>query len=75
MKSTPVLERRSGDRSRPLLPPACGLPSGAGDFLRRQHEFLDQSPRSIGEGVVRRHANVTSLRVLGSVDTDEYGMA
>ena len=56
-----------------LLLSSCGsLPSGV-DFLSGSNEFLEQGPRAIAEAAFANMQDVTSMRILGDVETDEYG--
>ena len=74
MKSTSVLSAAAATAAV-LLTTACGSLPGAGGLLGRHSEFLDQSAVDIAEASFSDMRKVTSLRLLGSVDTDQYGMA
>ena len=49
---------------------ACGP---IGDLIPGADPFLDQSPRSMAKAGFADMQDVTSMRILGDIDTDEYG--
>lgn len=72
MKTAPA-RRAAVAAAAALLLSSCGsLPSEL-DFLKGQHEFLDQSPRSMAKASFADMQDVTSMRVLGQYDDDDYG--
>lgn len=58
-----------------LLTTACGALPGEGGLLGRHSEFLDQDALSIAKDSFADMRTVTSVRMLGDVETDEFGMA
>lgn len=57
-----------------VLSSCSSLPESV-DFLSRDAEFLQQSPRAIAKTAFAEMQDVDSLRILGSVNTEEYGTA
>lgn len=56
-----------------LLLTSCGSLPREMDFLSRGDEFLEQSPRSIAKAAFANMREVTSMRVLGSQETNAHG--
>lgn len=72
MKTAPA-RRAAVAAAAALLLSSCGsLPSEL-DFLKGQHEFLDQSPRGMAKASFADMQDVTSMRILGDVDVKRFG--
>ncbi len=73
--TTAQIRRTAAATTAALLLTSCGSLPEQLDFLASTPEFLQQSPRAMAKDAFADMRDVTSMRIIGNVNTAEFGAA